>query len=66
MTKKKEKLCSVSGCKNPAVRSISMGTAKKAFSSFKEDSRRAHLCREHYKKLRKSTKQDRKLERLDW
>jgi len=63
---KEEKLCSISGCKNIATRSVSMGTAKKAFSHFKEESRRAYLCKEHYKKLRKSTKKDRLLERLDW
>jgi hypothetical protein len=66
MAKKEKKVCSVAGCKNDALRSISMGSAKKAFSNFKEESRRAYLCREHYKKFRKATKQDRKLERLDW
>ncbi|MCK5548703.1 MAG: hypothetical protein KAI64_06785 [Thermoplasmata archaeon] len=63
---KKEKLCSIEGCRSPSARSISMKSAKKAFSGFKEDSRRAYLCKEHYKKYRKSTKKDRKLERLDW
>jgi hypothetical protein len=63
---KKERVCSVSGCKNTAVRSISMGSAGKAFTHFKEESRRAYLCKEHYKKFRKATKKDRVLERLDW
>lgn len=63
---KKEKVCSIVGCKENAIRSISMGSAKKVFSGFKEDSRRAYLCKEHYKKFRKGTRKDRLLERLDW
>jgi len=63
---KKEKLCSVAGCRDAALRSISMGSAKKVFTHFKEESRRAYLCKEHYKKFRKGTKKDRLLERLDW
>ena len=63
---KEEKICSVEGCRNLAIRSISIGSAKKVFSGFKDASRRAHLCREHYRKYRKATKKERELERLDW
>ncbi len=63
---KKEKVCSIDGCNTIAKRSVSMGRAKKVFSGFSEDSRRAHLCKEHYRKFRKGTKKDRLMERLDW
>jgi hypothetical protein len=63
---KKERVCSVMGCTNTSSRSISMGSAKKVYSGFKDDSRRAYLCKQHYGKYRKSTKKDRLMERLDW
>ncbi|MFQ6060846.1 MAG: hypothetical protein ACE5KV_06090 [Thermoplasmata archaeon] len=62
-----ERVCDLKGCSKPAVRSIS---AKK-FSSAMPDARipstrRVHICKDHYKKYRKKTKKDRKLQRLDW
>ncbi|UCD92370.1 MAG: hypothetical protein JSV43_00085 [Methanobacteriota archaeon] len=61
------KECDVIGCSRPALRSV----ATKKFSSAVPDaqvpgSRRVHVCKDHYKKFRKKTKRDRKLERLDW
>ena len=60
--------CMVSGCKEIAVRSISAEKLKKGLSgvSLKTDSRRAHICKKHYRQFRKKTKGERELERLGW
>ena len=61
-------VCQVSGCKEEAVRSISSDKLKKALSglSMKQDSRRVHICKTHYRQFRKKTKGERELERLGW
>ena len=63
-----EKICAISGCKEEAVRSISTQKLKKSLSgiSLKEESRRAHICKTHYRQFRKKTKGERELERLGW
>ena len=60
--------CQISGCREEATRSISADKLKNAISgvSLKEDSRRVHICRTHYRQFRKKTKGDRELERLGW
>ncbi len=63
----KERECDVIGCSNPSVRSVAGKKFSKAVSDARvPDSRRVHVCKDHYKKFRKKTKADRKLERLDW
>lgn len=64
----RKEVCSVSGCGQDAVRSVALDTAKDALSgkSLTADFRRVHLCREHYRVVRKATKKDRELERLGW
>jgi hypothetical protein len=54
--------CSVSGCKNDAVRSLPTDKVKSAGLKVGE-SRRAFLCKEHYKEFKKETKKDRVLEK---
>ncbi len=54
--------CSVSGCNNEAVRSLSADKVKSAGLRVGEG-RRAFLCREHYKEFKKVTKKDRELEK---
>jgi hypothetical protein len=54
--------CSVSGCKNDAVRSLPTDKVKSAGLKVGE-SRRAFLCKEHYKEFKKETKKDRALEK---
>ncbi len=62
-----EKECDVIGCSKPAARSVASKKFSQAVSDAKvPDSRRVHVCKDHYKKFRKKTKSDRKLERLDW
>jgi len=54
--------CSVTGCGNDAVRSIA--TDKVTAAGLKVDeSRRAYLCKEHYKEFKRQTKQERMLEK---
>ena len=54
--------CSVTGCSNDAVRSLQIDRVKKAGLRVGE-SRRAYLCRQHYKEFKKETKKDRTLEK---
>ncbi|MEM3737419.1 MAG: hypothetical protein QXJ75_04980 [Candidatus Bathyarchaeia archaeon] len=54
--------CSVEGCSEPAVRSLSTEKAKAAGFKIAGD-KRAYLCREHYKALKKLTKKERSIER---
>ncbi len=59
--------CSVSGCEQQAVKSVSGKEAsEKAKLSLKSGNGRAHLCRVHYRAYKKATKTDRELERLAW
>ncbi|HXQ93121.1 MAG TPA: hypothetical protein VN739_08955, partial [Nitrososphaerales archaeon] len=50
--------CSVTGCKNPAERSISRDQMGGSGLSVSGD-RRVYLCHEHYKVWKKTTKKDR-------
>jgi hypothetical protein len=54
--------CSVSGCSNTALRSIAIEKAAKAGLKV-GGSRRAYLCKDHYKELKKKTKKDRLIEK---
>lgn len=61
-----EKTCEVSGCNEPAVRSVSIKKAKASGLSLEGDRGNVHLCKEHYKEFKRSTREDRKLQRLGW
>ncbi len=59
--------CSVSGCDEPAIKSVSWKEAnEKAGLGLKSGNGRAHLCKSHYRAFKKATKTDRELERLAW
>lgn len=59
--------CTVSGCGNPAKRSLSRRKVEKAVPEFSlEEGRRAALCRDHYKEYKKATKVERTTDRLSW
>jgi len=62
------KVCGVLGCNNLAKRSIPTRKIREAIQDLrtKEERRRTYLCKEHYKKFKKETKEERKLERLGW
>jgi hypothetical protein len=53
--------CSIAGCGKDAVRSISVEDAKAA--GFKVEGRRAYLCEEHYKAVKKVRKKDQRLQK---
>jgi hypothetical protein len=55
--------CSISGCGNQAIRSISAARVRSAGLNAGGE-RRAYLCKEHYKEYKKKTKKDRELERM--
>jgi hypothetical protein len=54
--------CSVSGCGQEAVRSISAEKVKKVGFRVGNE-RHAYLCKAHYKEYKKKTKKDKQIER---
>jgi hypothetical protein len=58
--------CSVSGCQNPAERSMSGTKAAMAPDMGLGGSKRIYLCHAHYKEWKKATKEDRENERARW
>lgn len=58
--------CSMSGCENPAERSMSGTKASMAPDMGLGGAKRVYLCREHYKEWKKATKEDRENERARW
>lgn len=54
--------CSVKGCDAPAVKSVSYDEVSRAGLPLK-GSRRAYLCRVHWKEFKKLTKKERMLKR---
>ena len=61
---KEGEVCQVKGCGKPAERSVSGESAREAGLAVEEGLKRAHLCKDHYRQYKKSTKQDRVLESL--
>jgi len=61
-----KKECDVKGCSEEAVRSLSAKKIKNAGLEIPDGRGNAHLCKEHYKEYKRSTKDDRKLQRLGW
>jgi len=53
--------CSVRGCPNQAVRSISVERAKAA--GLEVEGRRAYLCEEHYREYKRRRKREKLVER---
>ena len=54
--------CSVKGCGEEAVRSLDVGKVKGAGPDV-EASKRAYLCKEHYKEFKKGNKKDAQIEK---
>ena len=61
-------ICGVQGCGKEARRSLSTKKVKEALPALKlgAESRRVHLCKDHYRQFRKATKQEREVERAAW
>lgn len=53
--------CTVVGCEEEAIRSVSLPKAKAA--GLDVEGRRAYLCKEHYKEYKKGSKKDKRIER---
>lgn len=63
---KKGQVCSINGCSNLAVRSLSVNYADallKAGLNVNKGASRLYLCEEHYKSLKKVRKRESMLER---
>jgi hypothetical protein len=54
--------CSVVGCQNEAVRSLHIDKVTDAGLEA-QGTRRAYLCKDHYKQYKKATKQEKKLDK---
>lgn len=61
----KEK-CQIEGCKNQAERSVSSAKLSKVYSGLEGRKGSLRICKDHYRKFKKETKEDRELERLGW
>ncbi|MEM2099544.1 MAG: hypothetical protein QXU99_07410 [Candidatus Bathyarchaeia archaeon] len=55
--------CSITGCSNEAARSISTDKVKAAGLKVNSDTKRAYICKEHYKEFKKKTKKDKTLDK---
>ncbi len=55
--------CSVSGCGEDAIRSVSAEDASRAGLKVATTTGRSYLCKNHYKEMKKKTKKDRQVER---
>ena len=55
--------CSVSGCNNEALRSITADKVKAAGLNVGNAEKRAYICKEHYKEFKKKTKKDKTLDK---
>lgn len=58
--------CSVEGCQNKAVRSIAFKKASEAGLKLSRESRRAYLCENHYRELKKARRSIDRVERMRW
>ena len=63
-----KELCALNGCDEEGVKSLAKSKIEDVFGkdSFKLSGKRAKLCKKHYKEYKKETKDDRKMDRLDW
>jgi hypothetical protein len=60
--------CAVAGCGKPAVRHFAHGKVEAALEGERLLATRgsAGICRDHYRKFKKATKEDRELDRQSW
>ncbi len=58
----KAEVCAIDGCGAEAVRSLSVQRLSGTSMKVRPGSKKATLCREHYKRFKKETRGDRRLE----
>lgn len=67
-----KKTCDVEGCTNESKKTVSKQKAGNAIKeaglqlSLRDKVTKAHLCKDHYRKIKKKLKKDREIERLRW
>ena len=67
-----KKNCNVEGCSNESKKTVSKEKAGAAIKeaglnlSVKDKVTKAHLCSDHYRKIKKKLKKDREIDRLRW
>ena len=67
-----KKNCDVEGCLNESKKTVSKEKAGAAIKeaglnlSVKNKVTKAHLCSDHYRKIKKKLKKDREIDRLRW
>lgn len=67
-----KKNCDVEGCSNESKKTVSREKAGAAIKeaglnlSVKNKVTKAHLCSDHYRKIKKKLKKDREIDRLRW
>jgi hypothetical protein len=61
-----DKLCEVKDCNEQAIRSVSAKKVLKSGLVVPSERGNTHLCKDHYRELKKSTKEERKLQRIGW
>ncbi len=65
--RKKKKTCDVKGCDDDKKKSLpSKKVIKKTDLKVDDSKRKVYLCKEHYKKYKKKTKEERETKRLNW
>ncbi|MFO7991226.1 MAG: hypothetical protein R6U61_02900 [Thermoplasmata archaeon] len=66
-SKGRKKTCDVKGCDGKKKKSVPASKAKnKAGLDVETDSSNAYLCKKHWKKYKKATKEDREMRQLGW
>jgi hypothetical protein len=62
------KICDIKGCDKEATRSLPIKKIEKYLDKAVKEgvTRRAHICKDHYKEYKKSSKTDRMTDRLAW
>jgi hypothetical protein len=61
-----DKPCEVTGCSQNAIRSVSAKKVQKSGLNIPSNTGNTHLCKDHYRELKRSTKEERKLKRVGW
>jgi len=61
-----DEICDVPGCGKEAIRSISAKVVGDLIPNLPQKKRRYHLCREHYRPLKKKNKENNLYQRLGW
>ena len=61
-----DRQCDVKDCSEQAVRSVSAKKVSKSGLEIPSERGNTHLCKDHYREFKKSTKEERKLKRVGW